>query len=325
MAGISTNVQMTGLVTTQLRRQFTPILRNKLQFGKFAVDGVITPKAGFNTLRWLQATDLGVFITALTEASTTENEVGTITITYIETTVANYGAFMKISDLADAMWSPEARGQFRDIFGFSAAKTVDTLIRNAGNATTNTYGARSNNTATALTSMINGNTARPEDLGYLAGFFGQNDSQEFDKIDGLYAVMINGKMEQDMKTYCSPVTTGAGKMEWWNLAAQTADGWGDLKRGYIATLLDCALFRTNNLTTVTVTGTVTCFKGFALADYGLGKCSLQNMEPDIIVKTSGPNDTSQPLNTFSTIGWKVRMGQKLIDANRVLAYYAAIA
>lgn len=330
MAVAQTNTTMTGLLTVQLKRQFTPILRNKLQLAKFAEDGVLTPRAGFNTLRWLQATDIGVFTTGLTEASATvigdsAVEVATVTITYIETTVSNYGAFCRITDIADAMFAPEARAQFRDIFAYSAAKTIDSLVRGYAYGTTTAYCARTGATGTTnYNLMTTTSTLRPEDLGYIAGAFHQSDVEYPGKLGDSFAIVISGKTEQDLKTYCSPVTTGSGKMEWWNLAAQQPPGWEDLKRGYIATLLEMSVFRSNNLTTTTNTNTVTLWRGVATGAYGFGKCSIDMMEPDIILKTSGPQDTSNPLNMFSTLGFKVRMGGKLIQSAACMSVYSGI-
>jgi N4-gp56 family major capsid protein len=53
--------------------------------------------------------------------------------------------------------------------------------------------------------------------------------------------------------------------------------------------------------------------------YGISELSGQGME--MIRKEPGPQDTSNPLNMFSTIGWKFVMAAKVLQASRAVQIY----
>jgi len=44
--------------------------------------------------------------------------------------------------------------------------------------------------------------------------------------------------------------------------------------------------------------------------------------PSIIRKTPGKNDTSQPMNLYDTLAWKVKLAAANLDASRVLKVYS---
>jgi N4-gp56 family major capsid protein len=57
--------------------------------------------------------------------------------------------------------------------------------------------------------------------------------------------------------------------------------------------------------------------------YGITELSGQGME--MIRKEPGANDTSNPLNMFSTVGWKFVMAAKVLQASRAVQIYAGSA
>lgn len=59
---------------------------------------------------------------------------------------------------------------------------------------------------------------------------------------------------------------------------------------------------------------------FGRKAFGITELSGQGME--MIRKEPGPNDTSNPLNMFSTLGWKFVMAAKVLQASRAVQIYA---
>lgn len=326
-ASVVGTADQAGLITTSIRRKFIPRLKNKLRFDPYATPGKLELRGGTKTMRWNLASDILTYTTALTEDTTTsENSITTITITSVLATVADYGAWAPISDLADSAWTQETRDEYADIFAFSGAKTLDTLHRNAAQATTNYLVAQNTvkNTGTVFTTT----TALGQDLNYVRGFFDQGDCDSFDSLAGNYLLVIHGKQEQDM---VADVT--ATRLSWSVLLQGTDSGIGKFVnyKGPGA-LLGVAVMRSNNInkvyTTVSTTpasnsGTVTAYAAVALADHGLGKTSLDQSEPRIIIKRPNSGTVSVPLDTYGTIGWKLRIATKNLDVARALVYYSA--
>jgi hypothetical protein len=327
-ANILGTADQAGLITTSIRRKFIPRLKNKLRFDPYCATGKLEMRGGTKTLRWNLASDIGVFTTALTEDTlTAENKIVTITITSVLQTVSDYGAWAPQSDLSDSVWTNETREEYADIFSYSGAKTKDTLIRNAALATTS-YFASGNTVANGGNSMTTLSTAIAADLNYIRGAFDQTDCDAFDSLGGNYLLVIHGEVEQDM---VADVTTG--RLSWSPLIQNVPAGVDRITnfKGPGA-LLGIAVMRSNNIDVVALTtgstpgatGVNTShYRNVALADHGVGKTTLDQSEPRIIRKNPGPGTVSVPLDTYGTIGWKMRLAQGLLSSTRALTYYAA--
>lgn len=327
MSSTTDNSNMAGLITVSIRRKFIPILRNKLVFAPYCAKGKLEVNGSAKTLRWNLAADIGTYTTALGETTTTQNEVTDITITSVLQTVTDYGAFVKISDLADSVWNKETREEHADIFAYSGAKTQDLLLYQAADDTTTLV--VSGQTATGSVTMFATNTAIAQDLNTIRGAFDQADCEGFDNLHGNYLLVVHGEVEQDM---VGDVTTT--RLSWSPLIQNVPSG-ADRIMNYKGpgVLLGVAVMRSNIIRTTVLTTTsspiglgaagITAYVCIALADHGVGKTTLDQAEPRIIMKRPGANTVSVPLDTYGTIGWKMRMGQGLLSSSRALVYYAA--
>jgi len=314
------SVNLSNLITTSIRRKFVPILRNKLRFSPYGKKGKLTLHGGAKVLRWNRFDDIGTYTTALTENTlSNENKVNTLTVTAVLMTLSDYGAYAPISDLANSVWTTETRNEYASIFAYSGAKTKDTLERNAAQDTTNYFIAGQTAVNGGATPATAASTAIAQDLNVIRGFFDQNDCDGFDSLDGNYALFIHGEVEQDM---VGDVTTT--RLSWSPLIQNVNPQAGRITayKGPGA-LLGMAVMRTNNIQQETLTNTITAYTCVALADYGFGVTTMDQSEPRIIMKRPGNSTLSVPLDTYGTIGWKMRMAQGLLDSNRALRYYAA--
>lgn len=321
------NTQMAGLIAESIRRKFVPRLKNKLRFDPWCAPGKLDVRGGSKVLRWNIMSDIGTFTTALDETTTTQNEVLTITVSSVLMTVSDYGAFVKISDLADSAWTAETREEHSDIFSYAGAKTKDTLERNAALLTTK-YVVAQKTTANSGTLFATG-TAIAQDLNTIRGWFDQNDCEPFDDAGGNYALIIHGKVEQDMVADVTNTRLS------WSPLLQYTEGNANKYMAYKGpgTLLGMAVQRSNNLTQIVCTvsstppsnsGSVTAYACIAMASFGMGKTTLDQAEPRIIMKRPGPSTVSVPLDTYGTMGFKLRMAQSVLDVTRVVTYYAAV-
>lgn len=315
------HAQLAGLITTSIRKKFIPFLRNKLRFADFAAPGQMAKHGGSKTLRWNLASKVAAdHTTALAETTTTQNEIATITITPVLTTISEYGAFTKISSLAEMAWTRETRAEFGKILAEDGARTIDTRLRNIADDTTTFLVAGETATGTGTLST-SGDTATAQDIAVLSGRFNQNDAEGFDSQSGMYVVIVHGKVEQDLVT---DVTTG--RLSWVdiNKHVEGIDGQKKIIVGSPGAVYGTMVLRSNNITTKVLTTTVTGYANIALADHGIGRSGFGAMDPQIIMKQSGPQDTSNPLNTFGTLGWKANLAEGLLDSDRVITYYSAI-
>lgn len=314
------------VLTERIRREFIPFLRNKLVIADHATEGSLEGNAGHKTLRWVMFNKLTAdATTALPEANVASGEIVTLSVVTVTTTIAEYGAWAKISSLADVAATKETRDQYSKGFAEHGARTIDTLMRNlVTGATGGTYliaGQTAKNTGTLATT----GTATAQDVAVISGIFHINDAEEFD--NGYYVVVVHGEVEQDIVT---DVTTTRLSWSEVNKHVPGMDGQQKIIRGTPGAIYGTMVLRSNLITTAVLTNTVTAYMNVALADYGIGRASFKGMTPrgaksvgpNIIIKNSGNEDTSNPLSMFGTLGWKAAQGQALLDVNRALVFYS---
>jgi N4-gp56 family major capsid protein len=326
MAVLTTNPA--DVLVERLRRQFIPFLRNELRFADYAVAGSQPKGGGSKQLRWMLFNKISQDETGgLTEGSASDGEITTLSVTTITTTVAEYGAWVKISSLADLAHTPETRAQYAEGLAEHGARTLDTLLRNvADNSTTFLV---SGETSTGGGTLATTETAMAQDIAVLAGRFNQNDAKPVPGV-GMYVCIVHGAVEQDLVT---DVTTGRLSWSEVNKYVPGLDGQKKIIEGSPGAIYGVLVQRSNNITTTVLTGTVTAYVNIAIADHAYGRASFDAMTPAgarrgvkgpaLMAKQSGPQDTSNPLAMFSTLGWKFNSGQSLLDSNRCIVYYSA--
>jgi N4-gp56 family major capsid protein len=323
MAVLTTNPA--DVLVERLRRQFVPFLRNALKFADFAVPAAQPRGGGSKQLRWMLFTKITQDETGgLTEGSASDGEITTLSVTTISTTVAEYGAWVKISSLADLAHTPETRAQYAEGLAEHGARTLDTLLRDVADDTTTFL--VSGEVATGTGTLAATETANAQDIAVISGRFNQNDAKPAQ--GGMYVCIVHGEVEQDLVT---DVTTG--RLAWSEVNKYVAgvDGQKKIIEGSPGAIYGTMILRSNNITTTVLTNTITAYKNIALADHGIGRASFDAMTPRgakargpaLMAKQSGPQDTSNALSMFSTLGWKFNSGQALLDSNRVILYYSA--
>jgi len=314
------------VLVERLRRQFIPFLRNKLRFADYAKIGSQPKGGGSKQLRWLLFNKITQDETGgLTEGSATDGEVTSLTVATVSTTVAEYGAWVKISSLADLAHTPETRAQYAEGLGEHGARTLDSLLRDVADDTTTFL--VSGEVATGGGTLAATETAMAQDIAVLSGRFNQNDANHIPGV-GMFVVIVHGEVEQDLVT---DVTTGRLSWSEVNKYVPGLDGQKKIIEGTPGAIYGTMVLRSNNITTTVLTNTITAYINIALADYGIGRASFDGMTPSgarsrgpaIMAAKATGGDTSNPLRMFSTLGWKFNSGQALLDDNRAIRYFSA--
>jgi N4-gp56 family major capsid protein len=310
-----------GLWTTYILRKFIPTLRQNTVVSQYCEPAMLPKGEGAAVARWNIMDKIVVDTTALVEASATDNEITEITVTSVESTIAEYGNWMKVSDLTEETVTSSALDAYADAFAYAGAQTIDTLLYNEAVTTTNFLHA--GDTASGGATLLATNLLTAQDVAVAGSLLRSKYARGFDSLNGKYALLISPDQEQDLVT---DVTT-------------TRLSWSEVKKN-VATAYENQIERKNNGDLVgslgrvsvfladvvgTVTEDVAAWRAIALARYGVGWLGLgeNKPKPKIIMKRPGPQDTSNPLNQYMTIGWKVKMADKLLNANCVFVVYSA--
>lgn len=321
----STSVN-TSLLTTYLVRRFIPALEDELQFQRFTTKATI-PQGMGNVARFNVFSSPAVNTTSLTEGTTTGNSITTISTTPTSATLAEYGEFIAVTRLEEYCAVPGSRSELADRMAFGAARSVDALVRNAADGTTSDWYSGDGveggaSTAAGVSATYDGgpNLSAAAVIGATAELRG-NRARGFAGVNGHpnrhFACIMSTTAERDVVQEAT-----AGRMTWAEAVTDVPamTNMGSWVNGYMGSIYGTACYRSQNLTTAVLTGTVD--ENFILGEGGLGAVSIVDADPQIYVNTASAGDVGNPYRNRHTVAWHIYFATALIDSNRVIKVYS---
>ena len=266
---------------------------------RYDVGAVVKPlplNAG-KTIKFNRMTPLAVATTALTEA-TNPTEVAMST-TIVSATIATYGNYTKVGALYETTSIDVGLREHVAVHAQNGGETIDTLIRNEldGGGTTQLVNGLAASAVTA-TDIIDGFEVRNAIL-----TLKKNKALPFE--NGYFRSIVPVSVAQDLR----------GDAEW--LDAYRYTNTENIQNGLVGRLHGIEFFETNNEVVAADggAGTVDLYTTFVFGANAYGTVDIgTDTEPSIIYKKSGSSDTSNPLNMFSTIGWKANFVAKVLNS-----------
>ncbi len=245
-------------------------------------------------------TQLSAATSALTEE--TLPSATALSTTIVSATVAQYGSYGTVSDLFELTSIDEGLRETVAVFAEQGAFTVDTLIKTAlgSGATTQLAGGKSNITDIATSDVLSGSEIRKA-----VKTLKKNGAHKFD--DGFFKGIVPVSAVYDLM----------GNSEWINARIYTNAT--DVLNGEVGRLYGVTFYETNNETTTSSTTTV--YSTFIFGKNAYGTVDISGgSNVEIFVKKPGTGDTSNPLNLFSTVGWKIKaFVAKVLNTDWIIA------
>lgn len=262
------------------------------------------PMNSGKTVYFTRFSPLAVATTALSEAA---NPSGSdMTGATVSATLADYGDFVKVGSLYSMTSIEEGLSEHIDVIGQQAGETIDTLIRAelASGATTQLPSGAAAVTAIHTTDVLTGAEIRRA-----VRTLKNNKAQKFD--GGLFRGIIGPYTAMDLM----------GNSEW--LDAHRYTDSSALKSGVVGKLHGVEFVESNNqhytLTggfSTSATNIANVYSNFVFGKNAYGVINLGSIKaPKTYVKNPGASDTSNPLDQFSTIGWKMPFAVKTLNSN----------
>lgn len=248
---------------------------------------------------WNRFTPLALQTTALTEGTANPSALD-MTATIVSTTLATYGGVTRVADLFEMTSIDENLKEHVEVHGQNAGETLDALIREelSAGATAQIVSGKAL-TAVAATDVLSGAEIRKA-----VRTLKTNKAQRFE--NGYYRGIIQPFQSYDL----------FGNTEWLNSISIYTDP-TQLKQGIIGKLHGVEFVETNQGSTEA--STVTIYHTFVFGKNAYGTLMLEGQEgPRIYVKKPGAGDTSNPLDIFSTVGWKAYFATKVLNANWII-------
>ncbi len=249
------------------------------------------------TVKWNRMTPLAVATTPLTEG-TTPTAVAMST-TAVSATAVQYGNWTQTSDLYELTSIDQGLKEEVQIMGQNAGETIDTLIRDEldGGGTTVFVNGLVASTVTA-TDIIDGVEVRSARRTLFLA-----KAPKF--ADGYYRSVISTSVASDLR----------GDSEW--LDARKYVDPSDILSDEIGRLHGVRFVETNNEMVVAdgASSNVDLYTTFIFGQHAYGIVDLAGQNgPRIIVKNPSNSDTSNPLDLYSTVGWKANFVAKVLNS-----------
>ncbi len=274
------------------------------------------------TVKWNRFTPLAVATTALTDGSSNPSAVDMST-TQVSAVMAAFGNFTAVSDLFNLTSLDVGLKEHVEVHAQNCGETLDTLIRNElggtssasmGNATT-TFAVGG---ATTLGGILTSNIIDGASIRKAVRTLKTNKAQRFD--NGYFRGIIDVNQSYDLY----------GNTEWLNSISIYTDP-TQLKAGIVGKLHGAEFVETNNGLAIanagvgTVTNAAaTVYSCYVFGKNAYGTVSLENQPGNrIYIKTPGPQDTSNPLDIYSTVGWKAFFAVKVLNSAWIVRILSA--
>lgn len=255
------------------------------------------PQNSGKTVYFNRMTPLAVATTPLTEA-TNPSDVD-MTSTIVSATVAEYGNWTKVGSLYETTSIDVGLREHVDVHAQNAGETIDTLIKNEldGGGTAQVVNSLAVSAVTA-TDIIDGYEVRKAVL-----TLKKNKAMPFE--NGYFRAIVPVSVAQDLR----------GDSEW--LDAYRYTNTENIQNGLLGRLHGVEFFETNNETVAADdgSGNVDIYTTYVFGANAYGMVDIgSDSEPKIIYKRPSDSDTSNPLNMFSTIGWKALFVAKVLNS-----------
>lgn len=256
------------------------------------------PQNSGKTITWPRYTPqaIGSATTALTEG-TTPTAID-LTETSVTATLAQYGRHTTVSDFLNYTSVDEAASEKKDVMATHASEVADTLARELMYTGSTVQYA---NNRGALASVVAGDVMNSTETKKAVRTLKKNNAQPYE--DGYFIAKVGPDTAYDIMSDSVWVNAHTYK-------DGTALYDGEIGKLFQARFIEASSNQKSEASTVTV------FSNFIHGKAAFGAVNLagqpkaannaaagaRNMQ--LIVKMSGEQDTSNPLNLYFTIGWK---------------------
>lgn len=273
------------------------------------------PMNSGKTVYFTRFTPLAVITAALSEAA--NPTAVDMTAATVSATLADYGNYTTVGSLYSMTSIETGLTEHVSVHGQNAGESIDQLIRTeiAANATvllasTSTGGAAGS--TTAISTIHTSDSLTGLEIRRAVRTLKNNKAQKFD--GGMFRGIIGPYTAMDLM----------GNSEWLDAHRYTTSE--ALERGVVGKLHGVEFVETNNQAyTLTggfsssATNVANVYSNFIFGRNAYGVINLgSNSAPKVYVKNPGSNSTDNPLDQFSTVGWKMPFASKVLNANWII-------
>ena len=294
-------------------KELVDILKQKLLWYKTAKVSPVTKGSNSKTVIFRGFNRLALALTPLSEGVTPGGS--NLTMNQVTAVLSQYGDFTYITDVAEFLYDRSLIKDAADVLGVQSSETIDTTIMNVIAAGTNViYGDGTVSTrATVATTMKLTSALITRDVRFLE----RNNVEKFDAmpiIGQAYAFVAHPDVIYDLRqdtnwisavNYSSPTPSN--------------DKRGDLFTGELGYWQGVRVISTT-MSPVFAAAGASSQNVYGCECYGKGAYAVSEFSGGLktYIHTGGVQDTSDPLEQRSTVGWKWEGVAAILDNNRLV-------
>ncbi len=310
---MSTNFSAIDVGQKIVMKELIDILKQKLLWYKTAKVSPVTKGSNSKTVVFRGFNRLALALTPLNEGITPAGSA--LTMNSVTAVLSQYGDFTVITDVAEFLYDRSAIKDASDVLGIQATETIDTTIMNVVAAGTNViYGVGTVTARVSVTStMILSTTTITRDIRWLE----RNNVQKFDPmpmIGGAYALVGHPDVMTDLRLDTSFISAV-------NYSSPTPSNEyrGDLFTGELGYWQGARIISTT-MSPVYAAAGASGINVYGVICYGKGAYAVSEFSSGLktYIHTGGVQDTSDPLEQRSTVGWKWEGTAAILDNNRII-------
>lgn len=270
------------------------------------------PMNSGKTVYFTRFSPLAVVTAALSEA---QNPTAVdMTAATVSATLADYGAFTTVGSLYSMTSIEEGLKEHVSVHGQNAGESIDQFIRTelvsgATNLLPSTSTGGAAGSSTAISTIHTSDSLTGLEIRRAVRTLKNNKAQKFD--GGLFRGIIGPYTAMDLM----------GNSEWLDAHRYTTSD--AIERGVVGKLAGVEFVETNNqhytLTggfSTSATNVANVYSNFIFGKNSYGVINLGSITaPKVYVKNPGANSTDNPIDQFSTVGWKMPFAVKTLNAN----------
>ncbi len=303
-------------MAAELKQTYSRIMLNVLEknlvFANYGKQYNIPARGG-------KSIEMRRFLRMPTAAALTEGTMPTVTLgTYatVSATISQYGAYTQISDLLEVQGFDNVIDDYSQEFGRQAAETLDTVIRDVVTATTTLqYAGDSARVGTSGTGATgSGNYLNGAELLEAKRTLARGDVKP---LNGKFVCILHPDNTKDLFQDTDIV----------NAFKDSADRGvsNPLSTGVLGDWMGIRFVETTNLLVRSSYGMsgADVYEVLLFGEEAYGLTKLDAMQMQMIIHPRGQGGHTDPLDQYSTLGWKAALAAKILDVNRIVKIYVA--
>lgn len=270
------------------------------------------PMNSGKTVYFTRFTPLAIVTTALSEAA--NPTAVDMTASTVSATLTHYGAYTTVGSLYSMTSIEVGLAEHVSVHGQNAGESIDQLIRaelvtGSTNKLPSTSTGGAAGSTTAVSTIHTSDTLTGLEIRRVVRDLKNNRARKFE--GGLYRGIIGPSTAMDLM----------GNSEWLDAHRYTTSD--AIERGVVGKLHGVEFVETNNQHYVLTAGFSTSasnvanvYSNFFFGQNAYGVINLGSITaPMIYVKNPGANSTDNPLDQYSTVGWKMPFAVKTLNTN----------